>query len=342
MRVTRESLIRIAKETALERSFNDRSVIAAYLTGSLAMDGDPMLGGVTDIDLVLVHNTPAPMSREIVKLTPDFHVDIHHRAKSDYRSTRELRSDPLLGYEMYDPMFLWQREKFFEFVQAGLRAGSEFHSPAVVLARSRKLFDESRRGWIDLSDISAEKAGPLHVRQFLQAVENVANAVAELNGAPLSERRFLVEFPTRAEVADHPDLTEGLFNLIGGPQVDAAALTSWLPAWAADFNTAAQETRVDLSIHPARLNYYEKGIQALLEGETPLTALWPLIHNWTLASQAISPQPSSPWETASRQLGLLGETFEQRVSELDKYLDQVEIRLDEIAAASGVETSRKP
>src|SRR5512141_2418361 len=113
MRVTRESLVRIARETAQERSFNDHSVIAAYLTGSLVGEADPMLGGTADIDLVLVHGTPVPMSREIVKLTPDFHLDIHHRAKSDFRSTRELRTDPELGYEMYDPMLLWQRAKFF-------------------------------------------------------------------------------------------------------------------------------------------------------------------------------------------------------------------------------------
>src|SRR5512138_3200334 len=179
MRVTRESLVRIAKETALERSFNDRSLIAAYLTGSLALDGDPMLGGTTDIDLVLVHSTPVPMSREIVKLTPDFHIDIHHRSRADFRSTRELRADPELGWEMYDPMLLWQREKFFEYVQAGLRAGSEFHSPALVLVRCRKLLGGARRGWIDLSDITADKAGPQHATAFLAAVEQAANAVAE-------------------------------------------------------------------------------------------------------------------------------------------------------------------
>ncbi len=339
MRVTRESLVRLAKETAHERSFNDRSVIAAYLTGSLATDGDPMLGGTTDIDLVLVHATPAPMSREIIKLTPDFHIDLHHRAKADFKSTRELRTDPELGYEMYDPMFVWQREKFFEFVQAGLRAGSEFQSPAIVLTRCRKLLAEARRGWIDLSDIPAEKAGPLQVKQLLAALEHVANAIAEISGAPLAERRFLVEFPNRAEVAVHPEFTEGLFGLLGASQVDTAALTGWLSAWGADFLAAAQDPKVDISIHSGRLNYYEKGIRALLEGETPLTALWPLIHSWTLAAQVLRPQAGNPWETACRQLGLLGEGFEQRVSDLDKYLDQVEICLDEIAAASGVETS---
>ncbi len=59
MRVTRESLIRIAKENAQERAFNDRDIVAAYLTGSLVSDTDPMLGGTADIDLVFVHaSTP--------------------------------------------------------------------------------------------------------------------------------------------------------------------------------------------------------------------------------------------------------------------------------------------
>src|SRR5512143_3183979 len=100
MRVTRESLVRLAKENAQERSFNDRSIIAAYLTGSLLAEADPMLGGTTDIDLVLVHNAPPALSREIVKLTPDFHLDIRHRTKSEFKSPRELRTDPYLGYEM--------------------------------------------------------------------------------------------------------------------------------------------------------------------------------------------------------------------------------------------------
>ncbi len=36
---------------------------------------------------------------------------------------------------------------------------------------------------------------------------------------------------------------------------------------------------------PTRVNYYEKAIEALLAGETPLTGLWPLINTWTLAAQ---------------------------------------------------------
>lgn len=339
MRVTRESLIRIAKENAQERAFNDRSIVAAYLTGSLISNADPMLGGTTDIDLVLVHATQPGVMREIVKLTPDFHLDIQHRAKSDFKSPRELRTDPLLGYEMYDPLLLYEREKFFEFVQAGLRAGFEFHAPSLVLGRCRKSLAEARKGWLDLMDISREKAGPLQVRQFLRALRWAANAVAELNGGPLAERRFLSDFPARAQAAERPNFTATVFNLLGASQVDAAALSDWLPPWKTAFLAAAENPKVDLHIHTARLNYYEKGIQALLSGETPLSGLWPLVHTWTLAASVLDDTRSRSWNDACQQLGMLGAGFEQRVSGLDQFLDEIEVKLDEIAVANGLETS---
>src|SRR5512138_791025 len=154
MRVTRESLIRIAKETAQERAFNDRDLIAAYLTGSLLAEADPMLGGTADIDIIFVHAEEPKQRREFVKLTPDFHLDISHRAKAEFKRPRELRLDPWLGWEMYDPLLLYEREKFFEFVQAGLRAGFEFNAPAPALQRSRLLLSQGRQIWRDLLAVS--------------------------------------------------------------------------------------------------------------------------------------------------------------------------------------------
>jgi len=339
MRVTRESLIRIAKETAQERAFNDREVVAAYLTGSLVSDSDPMLGGTADIDLVFVHGQRPGILREIVKLTPDFHLDILHRSKDEFKSPRELRVDPLLGYEMYDPMLLYQREKFFEFVQAGLRAGFEFNAPAPVLMRCRKLLAEARRGWIDLSDIRANKAGPIQIRQFLQAVYHAANAVAELNGGPLAERRFLLEFPSRAQATERPDFTAALFNLLGASNIDEAAISTWLSDWKIAFLAASENAKVDQRVHSARLNYYEKAIEVFLTGESPLTSLWPLIHTWTLSANVLEGGQLKPWQTACEQLGLLDGGFEKRVSDLDRYLDEIEIRFDEIATVNGLETS---
>ncbi|MFZ1043169.1 MAG: hypothetical protein WCA79_11210 [Anaerolineales bacterium] len=340
MRVTRETLIRIAKENAQERAFNDRDLVAAYLTGSLVSGSDPILGGTADIDLVLVHNQRPGMRREIVKLTPDFHLDILHRSKDEFKSPRELRVDPMLGYEMYDPMLLYQREKFFEFVQAGLRAGFEFHAPALVLARCRKLLAEARKGWIDLSDIREDQAGPIQVKQFLQAVDHATNAIAELNGGPLAERRFLLEFPARSQSAQRSEFTATLFNLLGASNLDDASIISnWIPDWKNAFLAASENAKVDRHVHSARLNYYEKAFEVLLSSESPLASLWPLINTWTLAANVLENDQIKAWQIACEQLGLLGNGFEQRVSDLDHYLDEIDIRFDEIAAANGLETS---
>jgi hypothetical protein len=339
MRVSRESLVRIAKETAHERASNDQSIVAAYLTGSLLSDSDPMLGGTTDVDLVLVHSNQPGVSRQIVELTPDFHLDIRHRAKAEFKSPRELRTDPFLGWELYDPLLLYEREKFFEFVQAGLRAGSEFHATPLVLGRCRKLLAGARKGWLGLSNISSEEAGAPEIGRFLQALSDAANTVAELNGGPLAERRFLLDFPARAQAAECPGCVATLFNLLGAGQVDAAALLNWLPPWKTAFLSAAENARVDQRIHAGRLNYYDKAIEALLAGETPLAGLWPLLGTWTLAVNVLDEPLKGPWREACHQLGFVAPALDERLSGLDAYLDEIELRLDQIAAANGLETS---
>ncbi|HEY5984336.1 MAG TPA: hypothetical protein VIU38_12775 [Anaerolineales bacterium] len=339
MRVTRESLIRIAKQTTQERSYNDLTIVAAYLTGSLISEEDPLLGGTTDIDLVLVHNKPPATRREIVRLTPDFHLDIHHRDRADFGSPRELRTDPVLGWELYDPMVLYQRENFFDFVQAGLRAGFEFGAPALVLRRSRILYESARKAWMDLSEVAGENAGATDVRRYLEALQDAVNAVAELNGAPLAERRLLLNFPARAQAAERPAFTATIFNLLGAPAIDAATLESWLEPWKLEFLAATERGRVDGRIHAARINYYEKSIRLFLSGETPLVGLWPLINTWTLAACVLFAPLGEAWLAACHQLGLIGPGLDAKLAGLDNYLDEIEVRLDEIAAVNGLETS---
>src|SRR5215213_1954477 len=230
MRVTRESLTRIAKETAQERAFNDRSIIAAYLTGSLVSDTEPLLGGTTDIDIIFVHADEPTQRREFVKLTPDFHLDISHRARAEFKRPRELRVDPWLGWEMYDPTLLFEREKFFEFLQAGLRAGFEFNAPTPALQRSRTLLAHGRQFWRDLLEIN-DPVAPIDITKYLNALYHAVNAVAELSGPPLQERRLMLEFPSRAETAQRPGMNAGLIGLMGASALDSAHINTWIPEW---------------------------------------------------------------------------------------------------------------
>ena len=339
MRVTRDSLIRIAKETAQERAFNDPAIVAAYLTGALASEAtDPMLGGTADIDIIFVHAVEPKHRREFVRLTPDFHVDINHRAKAEFKRPRELRLDPWLGWEMYDPMLLFEREKFFEFVQAGLRAGFEFNAPAPALHRSRLLLAQARQTWRELLEIN-ETVTPADMSKYLKSLYHAVNAVAELSGPPLGDRRLLLDFPARAEMAQRPGMITDLYGLLGAPALSVESLNAWLAGWRSDFEASVESSRVDVRIHPARLNYYEKAIQSMLAGDTPHTALWVLLQTWTLAADALPDQAQDRWRGACGQLGLTAVGIEQRVNGLDHFLDEVEGLLEELGARYGLDSS---
>ena len=333
MRVTRETLIRLAKENAKTRAFDNKDIVAAYLIGSLLGD-DPFIGGVTDIDLVLVTASKPPRTREIVKLTGDFHLDITYHARAEYNPARELRVNPWLGPEVYNPMLLYEREKFFDFVQAAVRAGFEFHAPTLTLQRCRTLLAHGRGCWSDLLE-TGETIGPKEVAHYLKAVYHAACAVAELNGNPLAERRLLLDFPTRAELADRPQMAAGLAGLLGGSRVEGGLPADWLPAWQSAFLGAAASGKAEARIHAARLGYYRKAFDAM----PGITALWPLIHTWTLSALVLPSTQNKEWQAAMHLLGLDGEAFGEKVQGLDQFLDEVEILLDEIASANGLETS---
>ena len=238
---------------------------------------------------------------------------------------------------MYDPMLLYEREKFFEFIQAGLRAGFEFNAPAPALQRSRLLLSHARGIWRDLLGVE-DTVTPTDIAQYMKSLYHAVNAVAELSGPPLQERRLMLEFPPRAETAQRPGMSAGLVGLLGASDLDPSVIDEWIPAWKLAFEAAAENNRVDPRIHPARLNYYEKAIRAMLAGENPHAALWPLLQTWTLAVEVL-PDHAGAWSTVTDQLGFTSPRFEEHVNGLDQYLDEVEILLDELATQHGLETS---
>lgn len=335
MRITRELLIRLAKENTQERVYNDKSILVAYLSGSVLQD-DPLLGGTTDIDLVFVHDTTPEHSREIKALSPDIHLDIHHRDQKEYDPPRDLRNNPWLGHELYDPMLLYETKHFFEFTQASLRAG--FDEPKNIFKRSFKLLNHARKIWLDLQ-LNASEPGPKEISNYLDAVQHAANAIAELNGPPLAERRLLLDFPARAEAIDRPEFSAGLLGLLGGTEITPDILAEYLPAWNNSFTFAAKATDIDSRIHIARLTYYEKAIKAILGDENPLAALWPFLHTWTLSASALNDNQIAAWQSVCKILKIGGEHFEDRLEGLDQYLDNIEEMLEKMLQSHGFELS---
>jgi hypothetical protein len=334
MRIHRDSLLRIAKETSSQRTFADKTIIAVYLTGSLLTE-NPFMGGTTDIDLVFVHSGMPNTRREVIPLSPEIHLDIKHNPHSEYENTRELRVNPWLGPELWAPQLLYEKEHFFEFVQAGVR--DKFHEKINVLARAQLNMSHARQVW---SGIKIDTAGGfVHLMAFLKSLNHAVNAIAILNGAVLAERRYLLQFPARAEAAGKSVLYDQLIVLLGGNLVDAESMTTHLSNWEKTFVEAGSRTNADARLHPARLNYYKSAMKVLLESGNLAAPLWPLLYTGTLAASVLPKSRLKAWESTIKQLGLSLDTFQGRLEALDQFLDGIEILLEDMASADGIDTT---
>ncbi len=331
MRMNCENLIRIARETAQKRALADPGMVAAYLTGSL-LGENPFLGNTTDIDIVLVHTNPQKVHREIIAITPEIHLDIIHNLRSEYDRPKELRVNPWLGPELYDPLPVYGTQHFFEFVQAGVRA--DYHAPANVLARARRNAEHARQIWSGLQ--LSQENGPDLLINWLKAVNHAANAIAVLNGGPLAERRFILQFPARAAAAGASDLAASLVNLLGFESIDGTSLAGFLPEWEKTFLVASAHVDVHASLAAARLAYYKMAFTSMLAGELPWSVIWPLILTWTRAALILPNDQQAGWQDACETLGLTGTAFETRLAGLDHFIDSVEEVLEKSATSQGL------
>jgi len=334
MRITRETLMKVAQEHVAQRVRSDRGLLAAYLSGSMNEE-EFLIAGTTDIDLFLVHSDAVGAVREIVPLTEDIHLDIAHHFQRDYRQTRQLRIHPWLGPTVKNYKILYDPQHFLDFTQASVRG--QYDRSDHVMERVRGQFTTARQIWNSLQLRPADNP-PDDLLSYLNVLSNAGNSVAGLSGAPLTERRFLIRFEERARAVGRPGLYPGLLGLLGAPKVDVPTLKSWLPAVNAAY-AAIPEASCPSRLHPARKHYYLRAFEAFLESNQPLVVLWPLLRTWTLAASLL-PSDSAhrvTWEDAAAHLGLVGGAFQTRLAGLDAYLDLVDETLDEWGRRSGAE-----
>jgi hypothetical protein len=332
MRITPETLHKLAQDTVASRARSDHTLLAAYLQGSLLSDS-PLLGNTADIDLFLVHTEDVQEERELVRLNDEVHLDIAHHAHRQYSQPRNLRLHPWLGPAVYGCKILYDPQHFMDFTQASVRA--QFHRPDNVIARCSQQAEHARQIWMGLCTEPTQE-GWSEARNYLRALDHAVNAIACLSGPPLTERRYMVDFPARTAAVGHPGLAAGLLGLLGGSAVDADTLRGWLSDWHAAYTALAADAP-PLRLHPCRLLYYQRGIAALLESEHPQNCLWPLWHTWThiISALPVDSSQRSAWQSAGERLGLVGEAYASRVAALDAYLDQVEEILEAWARENG-------
>ncbi len=337
MRLTRETLIKIARDAAEQRARISRRIICIYLTGSVLTDAS-LLGGTTDIDLIVIHDSDPLQPREITRVSDEIHLDIGHFSEAVFRQPRHLRTDPWLGPFIYrKPLVLYETHHWFDFIQAS--TGAQFFQPDNVLQRASTLSQRARQGWMELGS-SAGETHPHRVYRYLEAVENAGNALVCLTeeGQPLAERRFMLQIPHRLQAFEQPELISDLVGLLAP---DLSGLEENWPRWLADwkeaYQAAAGQEDVPPRLHPCRQLYYERAAQALWD-ESPSAAAWLLLRTWTLAAQSLpgdSPAVAG-WRSACQFLGLDEPGFGGRLRALDRYLDRVEETLDAWGNANGI------
>jgi hypothetical protein len=333
MRINRNMLLKLANDT-VEKSVNtDRTIMAIYLQGSLLSDS-PLIGNTADIDLFFIHSDEVRLEREIVRISDEVHLDISHHSHRLYRQPRELRIHPWLGPAVYGCKIMYDPQHFIDFTQASVRG--QFNNPTNVIARVQKQATHAREMWESFNE-QPRIPNMQDASLYLHALEHSANAIAGLNGQCLTERRFLPSLLQNTEAIQKPGLLKGFLGLIGAPAVDANSMRGWLPEWHAAYSSLA-ENQAPVRLHPHRILYYERAIEAILESQTALDALWPLWHTWTLIIGAL-PEDShhrDAWQEAGETLGVLGDGFKNKIEGLDAYLDMVEESIEAWAQSNGV------
>ncbi|HMN12922.1 MAG TPA: hypothetical protein PKD55_11415 [Bellilinea sp.] len=334
MRITKDTLLSIARETAEKTARRNRDVVAIYLTGSLLTDS-PLLGGTTDIDLVYVHATTPPLHREIIRLTDEVHLDIAHLGQSAFVQPRGLRKQPWLGSQLsQQAKSLHDTNHWFEFVQSS--AGALFMTPENIMARSRAFASEARTLWSDLTEEPAESYTQSFC-DYLQALELAANSIAVLSGNPLAERRFIQQFPERTLALGRPEFSADLLNLFFPDSLDPDKVSELMPDWKAAFLAAGKLDSAPVRLSPLRLPYYEAAV-TVLNKDNAAAAWWPMLRTWAKAA-AVLPVDSAPanaFIAAVDNLQLGSADMKDNLSALDGYLDALEEFLDHWSEREGV------
>ncbi|NLG72291.1 MAG: hypothetical protein GX495_09650 [Chloroflexi bacterium] len=334
MRITRDTLMNIVKDTVSRRTRADRGLMSIYLCGSLLRDDGFLLGGTTDIDLVFIHSDAATEAREIVPITREIHLDISHHHHRDYRQPRQLRVHPWMGPTIFSCTILYDPQHFMDFTQASVRG--QFNDASNVMQRARSQAEHARQMWFEI-DQKAEGAGIKEIAMYYKALDHAVNAIASLSSQPLTERRYLLEYQQRAEAVGQPGLYPGLLGLLGANNLDTETVRSWLSPWEAAFD-AAYEVSSEARFHPARRVYYQQAFDSFIAAGQPQLLMWALQRKWV---QAVCQLPEdSPvvkdWQQAFTQMGIYGDAFVERVRAFDAYLDLIEETLDRWAYENGV------
>ncbi len=332
MRFTPEILRKHAQVLVDKETKSNRSILAAYLRGSL-LYGSPLIGGAGDIDLVFIHNAPPLNEHQIIRITPEIHFDIEHHDELIYRTPRELRLDPWLGPTLRDAVPLHDPRHLLDYTQASVRSNYGF--PENIQARSKPLLETARQFWMD-RQISPPLQITAEIPAFLAALEAAINAVAIISGPPLTTRRLGLSFADRATAVDAPGLNIAFQHLLGGITLSEETMVGWIDDWGKSIAILKAESSSPPLLVEREI-YFKNALVDTVKKSRPADALWPLIVTW---SKIISTFPERtdlqlPWIKALTTLGFAGKDYSVRLAAFDSFLELCESLVMGDSASSG-------
>jgi hypothetical protein len=316
VRVTRDKLIDLARAEA-ERRGQSEDVISGYLIGSVA-DGEPLIDGTADIDLVLIHTYLPERARELLPLSENIHFDITHHHSDLYSNPPELRIHPWLGPSMCEPIFLYDPNHFFERAQAGVRG--QFYQLDYVHARSAAFLKNARRF----------KSNMVHsitwITNYAHAILEAFNALVNLGGFPVAGRRMVLKLEDRLKDLGFDEHFLAFQNLLGGDSLSKVQLQNWLTAWEKNFIAAGYFSPM---FDPTRKNYFLYAFRNLLDSDSYTAIVWNLITTWNQAAGILEEagetlQVDAIWKDTMVKLRISPEFRDERGSELEAQLDNIE------------------
>ena len=326
MRVTRDLLLNLAHEQTAKLAAKDNSIQCVYLVGSLLHEA-PFLGGVTDVDLVCVHDRPVKTPREIIRINSDVHLDVAHLSAETFSPPRRLRLDAWIGGTLdKGPLVLYDRFHWFDFTRAS--AISQFWQTEHTVSRARGFAGRARKDWLSLSE-EASPQGLKRSQLYLDALANAANALAVLNGVPLTTRHFMLDLPERMADLNLNEFTGSFVSLFANESVTSEQLEKWQTQWEAAYDFVKELPGSPVKFCPTRRNYYAKAVSVLI-ADHPAAALWILATTWCELA-AFLPKTESlykEWQAFMRILELDSKGLPSHLTGLDSLLDNVENTLD--------------
>ncbi len=115
-----------------------------------------------------------------------------------------------------------------------------------------------------------------------------------------------------------------------------SALSAMLPDWESAFVAAGTSPLADRRILTPRLRYYRQAFEAILAGDMPQAVTWPLLLTWTLAVMVLPAMWLEKWSGACATLGLAGSALDEKMQQMDHFLDTLEETLEKRSAGQGI------